>query len=438
MVRLSCQNISQFSEQVDEAWQINGDEIDFGNFVCIGNGSISTVFKASFRGNMVAAKTARVVDVFRGHADGSSAPVKSYSYDLIEELKIVSRGLKNPFIVEFYGAGLADLNGERPVLLYEYMSGGSAEHFIEEQIKLRGSGVWQPPRKSALSWCQQLCSAVVFLHEMALAHRDIKPANLLMDKDNKNVKLADFSLVTSLDQAGTDISGVPSVAGSLRYMAPEVSGRLRYPLDKSDVFSTAMTCYFLIFGRKPFDDLDARRAHLAASQGQRPFLPSKEQELGMVLGIAWDMLPSTRPSAQALTKQMDLLLAKSKDVSWAVRLSKSAKQLVSFKAKKGADDEVAHEAGEDAFSRMLSQDIPRIGSTKSRSRADATGWRTWNSEKNLGKGLIGGNSPLRLSRISIESAPAARGSRFSTESATSRASSSFRRLWSSKSLGIAM
>eukprot|EP00961_Rhodomonas_salina_P005398 72963-Rhodomonas_salina.1 len=259
-------------------WHINGEEIDFGKYQCVGHGSICSVFKAKFRNSNVAVKVLRLVD----DTDSSSpkpAP-KSFALDFEQELKVVSMRLSHAHVVKFVGAGLTQLaESMHPVLLYEYLGGGSMEGYIDTKAGIHSGQGWQPPRQTALVWCQQLCSAVAYLHKISLAHRDIKPANVLVTKDHKTVKLADFSLACPLQDAGSDISHIPSVAGSLRYMAPEVTFKAAFDLEKADVYSAALTCWFMLFGRRPFWEHEPRMALCVAAQGQRPQVPPSDMEL---------------------------------------------------------------------------------------------------------------------------------------------------------------
>jgi tRNA A-37 threonylcarbamoyl transferase component Bud32 len=59
--------------------------------------------------------------------------------------------------------------------------------------------------------CQELLSAVVFLHENQIAHRDLKPANVLLsDKTHRHVKLGDFGLAKSSRPTLTRGIGTPA------------------------------------------------------------------------------------------------------------------------------------------------------------------------------------------------------------------------------------
>jgi serine/threonine protein kinase len=99
-----------------------------------------------------------------------------------------------------------------------------------------------------------LMSAVTALHELGLIHRDLKPANVFLTP--QGVKLLDFGLArhTQVDAAFTApaLTMAGSVAGTLRYMAPEqVTGD---PVDeRTDVFALGVMLFEMLTGHVPFN-----------------------------------------------------------------------------------------------------------------------------------------------------------------------------------------
>eukprot|EP00961_Rhodomonas_salina_P223650 3024262-Rhodomonas_salina.2 len=68
-------------------------------------------------------------------------------------------------IVDFYRARLTIVEDRLlPILIYEYVSGGSVEGLFESKTAQCGK-TWRPPRVVSLSWCHQLLRALAFLHE---------------------------------------------------------------------------------------------------------------------------------------------------------------------------------------------------------------------------------------------------------------------------------
>ena len=82
-----------------------------------------------------------------------------------------------------------------------------------------------------------------------LVHRDIKPANILLENGVERVKISDFGLARSADDASVTQSG--TVAGTPMYMSPEQANG--EALDhRSDLFSLGSVLYVMSTGRPPF------------------------------------------------------------------------------------------------------------------------------------------------------------------------------------------
>ena len=118
---------------------------------------------------------------------------------------------------------------------------------------------------SFLQHATALAAAVAQLHGVGMIHRDINPANIAVHPKTGELRLLDFELA---EQAATAAAGDEgAIVGTLAWIAPEQTGRLRLPVDeRSDLYSVGATFYAMLTGHPPFEGADAGalvHAHLA-------------------------------------------------------------------------------------------------------------------------------------------------------------------------------
>eukprot|EP00401_Gymnodinium_catenatum_P036505 CAMPEP_0117502796 /NCGR_PEP_ID=MMETSP0784-20121206/23996_1 /TAXON_ID=39447 /ORGANISM="" /LENGTH=757 /DNA_ID=CAMNT_0005298087 /DNA_START=24 /DNA_END=2295 /DNA_ORIENTATION=- len=93
----------------------------------------------------------------------------------------------------------------------------------------------------AAVWASQLLTGLGHLHALGILHRDIKPDNLLISMDG-TLKVADFGWCAELSDRPTDL------AGTFRYMAPEVMAR-ETQTEAVDAWSFGATFLELVTGQ---------------------------------------------------------------------------------------------------------------------------------------------------------------------------------------------
>jgi hypothetical protein len=129
------------------------------------------------------------------------------------------------------------------------------------------------PRDELVAYCEQVASALDYLHGKRVVHRDVKPANVLLCAGY--AKVGDLGSVRKMKQ---DMTNTPS-AGTPYCMAPEV---WRHQLHiQSDQFSLAATYCYLRCGRSVFRCGSLVEA-MQAITGEEPELselPAEEKEV---------------------------------------------------------------------------------------------------------------------------------------------------------------
>jgi serine/threonine protein kinase len=128
-----------------------------------------------------------------------------------------------------------------PYLVMEYVPGLSLQERLDRDGPL--------DLKAILRIGMQTASGLGAAHAQGLIHRDIKPANILLENGVDRVKITDFGLARTVDDASLTQSGV--LAGTPHYMAPE-QARGEALDHRADLFSLGSVLYALCTGRPPF------------------------------------------------------------------------------------------------------------------------------------------------------------------------------------------
>lgn len=128
-----------------------------------------------------------------------------------------------------------------PYLVMPFVTGGSLRQWIDADGAL--------PVQEAVRVGRQVALGLAAAHGRGLVHRDIKPTNILLDGPQRTVKLADFGLARSCDEAAITHTGF--LAGTPQYMAPEQAMGQRVD-HRADLFSLGAVLYTACTGRAPF------------------------------------------------------------------------------------------------------------------------------------------------------------------------------------------
>jgi serine/threonine protein kinase len=163
----------------------------------------------------------------------------------IEELKqetLSGQALAHPNIVHIFDFFIDE---ENAAICMEYVDGETLA-----RLRTRQPGKIFEPRQ-VTRWVAQLLDGLSYAHRTArLVHRDLKPPNLIVNTQG-DLKIMDFGIARSIQDAITRVTNVGSSTGTLAYMSPQqAAGQHAGPED--DVYSLGCTIYELFTGKPPF------------------------------------------------------------------------------------------------------------------------------------------------------------------------------------------
>jgi len=177
-------------------------------------------------------------------SDASNGSAETRSRMLAEARAASS--LHHPGITTIYEVGE---DGDRIFLVMELVEGRTLRSVVSD-------GPLEPKRIVELG--TQLAEALQAAHSRGVFHGDIKPENIVVQPDGR-AKLLDFGVarrlvdesVTSSVGATAEADVIPSIQGTIAYLAPE---QLRCePADgRADLYSLGIVFYELASGRRPF------------------------------------------------------------------------------------------------------------------------------------------------------------------------------------------
>jgi serine/threonine protein kinase len=160
----------------------------------------------------------------------------------LQEARSVSR-LNHPHIVPLFEA---DVQGEQPYLVFEYVPGRT----LAEHLRARGP----LPAREGVELMVSVLDALQVAHAAGVIHRDLKPSNILMDESGR-ARVMDFGIAARVQ----DDAQHQQVVGTPGYMSPEATHGLK-PAPGMDLFSAGLVLAELLSGQSLIAERDPYRA----------------------------------------------------------------------------------------------------------------------------------------------------------------------------------
>ena len=128
-------------------------------------------------------------------------------------------------------------------IVMEYVNGISLEQLLEKKGSI--------PQEEAALIIREVARALKHAHDRGIVHRDIKPGNIMISRKGE-VKLMDFGIASSREDADAGLTVCGMTLGTPAYMSPEQLTSTRDVDKRADIYSLGITLYEMVCGRKPF------------------------------------------------------------------------------------------------------------------------------------------------------------------------------------------
>ena len=158
---------------------------------------------------------------------------------LLKEISLMKK-LKGPNIVRFLDT-LKSVT--HTYIIQEFCSGGDFRNYLTKRGKI--------PENEARKILADFLNGFSELVKLGYLHRDLKPENILID--NNVFKLADFGFATQVNNFQNSL--LKTIVGTPLYMSPQILCHESYT-SKSDVWSTGLIYYEMLFGKTPWPARD--------------------------------------------------------------------------------------------------------------------------------------------------------------------------------------
>lgn len=164
--------------------------------------------------------------------------------DCLENEIDIMRNLDHKHILKLVDVIEVSDKGENVIyIILEMCGGGDLKHLVRHR---------RMKEKYAISYFKQIADGLQYLRYRNIIHRDLKPHNVLLTKDRKTLKIADFGFAKIVGSEAL----AETLCGSPLYMAPEILLKKPYT-SKADLWSVGVMLYEVLCGSHPFKSIDS-------------------------------------------------------------------------------------------------------------------------------------------------------------------------------------
>jgi serine/threonine protein kinase len=179
-------------------------------------------------------------------------------------------------------------DGRQPWIVMELVEGEDLAQRIGREGAL--------DETTAVHIADGVLAALDAAHRSGMVHRDVKPGNIMLLPDG-GVKLADFGIAKSVQDATAGLTSTGQVIGTAKYLSPEqVEGQPATPA--SDIYAVGAVLYEMLSGEAPFTGDTAIAIALAHTREPVPDLraaaPTVSPGVASAVHRALEKTPSQR------------------------------------------------------------------------------------------------------------------------------------------------
>ncbi|KAL3538228.1 hypothetical protein ACH5RR_001594 [Cinchona calisaya] len=222
-------------------------------------GAHGELHRGTYKDDSVAVKISRILDDYHNNLDSADKIQKQFD----REFTFLSR-LHHPNVLKFVAAY------KQPptfMIITEYVSGGSLRSYLNKIERNREL----LPLIKVIAMALDIARGMGYIHSQGIVHRDLKPDNILISNDF-HLKVADFGLACEESQCRR----LTDIAGTYRWMAPEMVKGKKSNNRKIDVYSFGLILWELVAGTVPFEDMTPEQVAFAVvNKNLRPHVPER-------------------------------------------------------------------------------------------------------------------------------------------------------------------